>query len=100
MAMKAITTDDVPSSWIDGLGGESICGTVRIPPRFCATAGPAAIKTSAIPHAAARSQKDEFGCISVSLGQISRFPADRFREPDPRPRLRLFSGQINLTTAD
>src|ERR1700710_3052591 len=39
--MNAAGTDTVASSWIDALGGLSICWILRIPPDFWADAGPA-----------------------------------------------------------
>src|SRR6478672_7690018 len=39
--MKAAGTDTVASSWIEALGGLSMCWIFSTPPDFCASAGPA-----------------------------------------------------------
>src|SRR5262245_4544173 len=47
MPMNGTATDTVASSWIEALGGVSMCWILRIPPGFCAQAEPVANQATA-----------------------------------------------------
>src|SRR6185503_20988944 len=67
--MNGTTTDTVASSWIEALGGLSMCSILSTPPRFWASAGPAT-RNAAI--AASNATRPLWAFIVSSLLDLNR----------------------------
>jgi hypothetical protein len=70
--MNGMTVEIVASSWIEALGGLSICVMRSVPPDFCASDAPALNSEAALIKKAAAIIRDE-RVIIVSSTCLTRF---------------------------